>query len=932
MKIKILALLALCSSVALAGGVVSTSGKVPSSLITGKVMPLTFSFSDSAAPKEILWSHAVSVAVGENGSYYVELKDTLGADMVHNGLELDVALARVKNDIMLSVTNDSGKEILPPQKLGSYTATVLALHAKHIAKADAKDIGIEASSLKLDSAKVTGSVQVKSLSASEANGVVKDVIPVADAAEEIVLYGGVRGWGDYRDYSLGSTCAEVLNGDVADADMLVTLRSESDPNKYSMLLLRAGDRISFDRSYKVVAVQKFGHSLKKDKQAIPANRTLSTGIYELDRDLTCNGDVFLTSGLSILDDSTVVIYLNAHTLTVRGRDASERTGAGAGINLPESSTLYVVGPGRVIAEGGNAANGGDGRNGTAGYFTKSENRIYSGNGGTGGYGGGGAGAGIGGAGGYGGCGGTGAPSRYVYTNPEDYHRKNSLAGYNGGAGDNGGKCGKLVLFGVSNTSSFRGGVAATSGGKGGACSGGANDSGSGFHNDYTSGGSGGGGGGGAGFAGAAVGSGGGGGGGGAGGSSGGFHWQSSGHVYRDAPGGKGGEGAVNGAEGGFGPSKGDANNQAQYALGGKAGAQSATKAYETKGEGDIVRGLDYSKPKYSAQDLVVTSTHSLKEAIAAANADPNLTDEKGLRRISFDLPADKLFVEAMESTDYISATAGRLIIDGSNNGNQVTLAGINTRADLLLVDITIQNLKGENVAVKVRRGNVIKHDLSNSGAYQSSIVYESEEEALPDLTLNYRERDAGGEVRTVTATVKRNATEVNELILAELPYAIVADTAEELSELKNGNLTAYGELDFVSAETDAISANSMLTIGEEFDFDSVKGAKLLKLNGGIELSENTSFKFLSKATSETRALRRGYSFAPTVEADGFFVITSDQDDLMLIITTDTYSMTHVGKAPLLLPVRRGEKFSCEPNPTSTSWANVTITKIYFGAK
>lgn len=931
MKIKLFALFTLCASFAIGGGVISTSGKVPSSLITGKVMPLTFSFSDSARPKDLLWSHAVSVAVAEDGSYYAELTDSLGADMLHNGLELDVALARVKNDIVLSVTNEGGREILPPQKLGSYTATTLALHAKHISKADVKDVGIQASALDLDSVKVAGDVHAKSLSAGEANGIVKDVIAVANEADEIVLYGGVRGWGDYRDYSLSTTCAEVLNGDIADADMLVTLRLESNPNKFSMLLLRAGDKISFDRDYKVVAVQKFGHPLKKEALAIPANRTLSTGIYELDRDLTCNGDVALSSGLSIGENSTVVIYLNGKTLTTRGINASERKGAGAGIRLPESSTLYVVGPGRLVAEGGKAADGSNGGDGTPGYFTKSENRIYSGNGGNGGYGGGGAGAGIGGYGGDGGVGGNGASWRWVPTDPVESCKYYAIAGNDGSSGSNGGKCGELVLFGISNTSEIRGGAAATNGGKGGNCSGGANDSGSGFHNDYTSGGSGGGGGGGSGFAGAAVGSGGGGGGGGAGGSSGGFWWQPSGHVYRDAPGGKGGEGAANGGEGGFGPSKGDDNNRAQYAFGGKAGEQSSAKEYKTKNEGDLKSVLGYSKPKYSSSDLVVTSTHSLKEAIAAVNADPNLMDAEGLRRISFDLPPNELYIAPLENDVIIAENTGRLIIDGSNNGNHVTLGGINTRSDLQLIDITVRKLVGVNVAVKVRRGEVIESKLSNSGTYESSLVYETEEE-LPDLTLNYRERDEKGEIKTVTATVNRNATEINNLKLAELPYAIIADKAEELGKLEDGNLTAYGELKFASTETERLEATANLTIGEAFAFDSLKGAKLIELNGGVELDENTYFKFLGKPTQETRSLRGGYSFASEVEADGFFIVKADLGFIPLIISTDMYSLTHTGTTPLLLPVRRGEKFSYELDPSSTLWVNVTITKIYFGVK
>ena len=132
------------------------------------------------------------------------------------------------------------------------------------------------------------------------------------------------------------------------------------------------------------------------------------------------------SGMFVQADRTVTLYIPAGvTLTVKGADASGTTGAGAGILLPEGTTLNIIGNGTLKATGGNAADGEKGGNGTDAIFTPDEDgdegeadewawllgsKITAGRGGYGGYGGGGAGAGIGTAGGNGGEGAAMLPS------------------------------------------------------------------------------------------------------------------------------------------------------------------------------------------------------------------------------------------------------------------------------------------------------------------------------------------------------------------------------------------------------------------------------------------------------------------------------------------------------------------------------------------
>ena len=106
------------------------------------------------------------------------------------------------------------------------------------------------------------------------------------------------------------------------------------------------------------------------------------------------------SGLKI--EGTVYLYIPyGLKIFCKGANADGRTGAGAGIELSEGNTLYLIGGGNgasVEAKGGNAANGANGGTGGNAGYSKG-NSIWTGGGGAGGNGGGGAGAGIGSRGG-----------------------------------------------------------------------------------------------------------------------------------------------------------------------------------------------------------------------------------------------------------------------------------------------------------------------------------------------------------------------------------------------------------------------------------------------------------------------------------------------------------------------------------------------------
>ena len=100
-----------------------------------------------------------------------------------------------------------------------------------------------------------------------------------------------------------------------------------------------------------------------------STRELNGGtIYTMSEDVTINaaeGASALTVKSAGSGEGRVVVIdiQNGHTLTVKGGNANGKTGAGAGILLPEGMTLFVTGKGKLNATGGNAANGGNGAEG-----------------------------------------------------------------------------------------------------------------------------------------------------------------------------------------------------------------------------------------------------------------------------------------------------------------------------------------------------------------------------------------------------------------------------------------------------------------------------------------------------------------------------------------------------------------------------------------
>lgn len=299
--------------------------------------------------------------------------------------------------------------------------------------------------------------------------------------------------------------------------------------------------------------------------------TLTSRKYVVSSDITITGDA-CQSALVVSDNAQVTITIKEGcTLTVTGGDASGIYGAGAGIEVPEGSSLTIVGTGTLNATGGKAADGEPGQGGDEGLIVvddpahDEDDWCYSGKGGDGGAGGGGAGAGIGGRGGNGGAGGKGGAGLSYEANQEAYSGQNGGMGITGNRGSD---CGDITVAKTVTLNAVGGGVSGIASAGGGN---GFSDT-HGWTNWYCAWGGGGGGAGGNGYAGAGIGSGGSGGTGGGGGGSGIIdYWGDRDKVSLCEGTGLGGEGGYGSTDGLKGKDYGPTHDTNHYVFAGDGG-------------------------------------------------------------------------------------------------------------------------------------------------------------------------------------------------------------------------------------------------------------------------------------------------------------------------------------------------------------------------
>lgn len=222
------------------------------------------------------------------------------------------------------------------------------------------------------------------------------------------------------------------------------------------------------------------YAAEEKSEAMPLPTTAGSVLESGDYKITANTKIISeeagVSGLVVADNSDVSIWIpEGVTLTVKGADAVDSIGGGAGIQLPETSTLTLIGGGTLSVKGGNAARGKNGADAPErftddGPYIRIKDILVMnldyriGAGGNGGYGGGGAGAGIGSCGTNGTAGGKGADA---LEKKEVYHK--DFGGEPIEAGESASTdvakpsaCGKVIVHEDTQLNAY-GGAKATSG-------------------------------------------------------------------------------------------------------------------------------------------------------------------------------------------------------------------------------------------------------------------------------------------------------------------------------------------------------------------------------------------------------------------------------------------------------------------------------------
>ena len=224
-----------------------------------RVLPMTFTIYDSAAPDIPLWARYVPVKVAADGSFSVELKDSLGTDPLGLATSLAAALAGATGDVEIGLKPRGANEFKPRQRL----ATCLRAERAAVAK-------------KVDEATVNGTVhanRVLSFSDMRINGVLdfKGFAPGSTArtvqvgkfdsgaavrsdTETLAVVGGVSGIGEEVNFS--GVYPESAFDDSRDRVVMVLHGADAAKSEFFAAGEKGPDTNGIDR-VSIVLVQTF---------------------------------------------------------------------------------------------------------------------------------------------------------------------------------------------------------------------------------------------------------------------------------------------------------------------------------------------------------------------------------------------------------------------------------------------------------------------------------------------------------------------------------------------------------------------------------------------------------------------------------------------------------------------------------------------------
>ena len=172
-----------------------------------RVLSMTFTVYDSAAPDKPLWARYVSVKIAADGSFGVELKDSLGTNPLGLVTPLASAVASMKGEVEIGLKPPEAAEFKPRQTLATCLSAERAAVAKKVATVTVSNGVVRANrALAFDSMIVNGDFYFGGFAPrSTAQTVRVDkfgseaIVRSSDEKGALTVVGGVSGIGEEVD-------------------------------------------------------------------------------------------------------------------------------------------------------------------------------------------------------------------------------------------------------------------------------------------------------------------------------------------------------------------------------------------------------------------------------------------------------------------------------------------------------------------------------------------------------------------------------------------------------------------------------------------------------------------------------------------------------------------------------------------------------------
>lgn len=225
-----------------------------------RVLPMTFTIYDSAAPDIPLWARYVPVKVAADGSFSVELKDSLGSDPLDLAMPLATAVASAKGDVEIGLKPQEAAEFKPRQRLATCLSAERAAVAKKVDEVTVNGVVHANRVLSFSDMRINGVLNFKGFAPGSTARTVQvgqfdSGAAVRSDTETLAVVGGVSGIGEEVVFS-GGGFPESAFDDSRDRVVMVLHGVDAAKSEFFAAGEKGPDTNGLDR-VSVVLVQTF---------------------------------------------------------------------------------------------------------------------------------------------------------------------------------------------------------------------------------------------------------------------------------------------------------------------------------------------------------------------------------------------------------------------------------------------------------------------------------------------------------------------------------------------------------------------------------------------------------------------------------------------------------------------------------------------------